>query len=80
MATATLQKTTVAIKLNNGTDDRGNTKYVSVSLGDLSEEYFANHKDDAMTKVLAVVTALEDIFSKPISSVNMTEVSTLTAA
>ena len=72
--TLTGKKTSVSMKLNNGTDSEGNVKLVTVNLGNMSEE---NFDDD---KALAVVTALAPCLSKTVSSIEKVEVSTLSAA
>lgn len=74
MAVKTLKKITVNVKLNNGTDSEGNVKLVSVSLGNMSEE---NFDDD---KALAVVTALAPCLAKTVSSIEESDLSTLSAA
>lgn len=74
MAVKTLKKITVSVKLNNGTDSEGNVKLVSVSLGNMSEE---NFDDD---KALAVVTALAPCLAKTVSSIEESDLSTLSAA
>ena len=74
MATTTLKKVSVSIKLDNGTDAEGNQKTVSISLGNLSKDTF-----DA-DKALAIVGALEPCLNKMPVSVEKTEVSTLSAA
>ena len=74
MAISTLRKVSVNVKLNDGTDAEGKARYVSLSLGNLSEENF-----DA-DKALAIVTALAPCLSKTVSSVEEVRVSTLTAA
>lgn len=74
MAITALRKISVNVKLNDGTDSHGNTKYVSVTLGNLSEE---NYDAD---EALAIVTALAPCLTKTVSSVEEVRVSTLTAA
>ena len=74
MALTALRKVSVNVKLNDGTDTQGRDKYVSVTLGNLSEE---NYDAD---KALAIVTALAPCLSKTVSSVEEVKVSTLTAA
>ena len=74
MATETLKKVSVNLKLENGTDAEGNMKYVSVSLGTLNKDNF-----DA-DKALAVVTVLAPCLSKTVGSVEKTATSTLTVA
>ena len=68
MATTTLQKVTVKMNLNNGTNPDGTVKTVSVSLGTLNPLTY-----DA-DMALLVVTALEEVLSKTL--VNVTEVKT----
>ncbi|MBQ2615650.1 MAG: hypothetical protein IJG51_08490 [Synergistaceae bacterium] len=74
MANSVLKKVSVSIKLDDGQDSQGNPKTVSVSLGSLSKNSF-----DA-DKALAVVGALEPCLNKSISSIEKTEVSSLSAA
>ena len=74
MANTLLQKVSVNIKLNNGTDADGKLRTVSVTLGNLSASNF-----DA-DKALAIITALEPCLSKTVNSVNMVQTSTITAA
>lgn len=74
MANATLKKVSVNVRLENGTDDDGNMKYVSISLGKLSVSNF--NADQA----LAIVTLLAPCLNKTVGLVEKTEVSTLTAA
>ncbi len=74
MANTTLKKVSVKLKLENGTDDAGNMKYVSLSLGSLSKDNF-----DA-DKALAVKAVLAPCLSKTVGSVEMTQVSEITAA
>ena len=74
MANSVLKKVSVSIKLDDGQDSQGNPKTVSVSLGSLDKNSF-----DA-DKALAVVGALEPCLNKSISSIEKTEVSSLSAA
>lgn len=74
MATTTLKKVSVNIKLDNGIDTEGRARTVSISLGSLSKDNF-----DA-DKALAVVAALEPCLSKTVSTVEKTETSTIAAA
>ena len=74
MANSVLKKVSVSIKLDDGTDSQGNPKTVSVSLGSLSKDSF-----DA-DKALAIVDALEPCLNKSVSSVEKTEVSTISEA
>ena len=74
MANSVLQKVSVSVKLNNGTDAQGNTKTVGISLGSLNKDSF-----DA-DKALAIVSALGPCLDKSVESVEKTEVSTITAA
>ena len=71
MAFTALRKISVNIQLNNGTDTYGQDRYVSISLGNLSEE---NYDAD---KVYSVIEALAPCLSKTVSSVNEVRVSTL---
>ena len=74
MANTTLKKVSVRLKLENGTDADGNMKYVNLSLGSLSKDNF-----DA-DKALAVKAVLAPCLSKTVGSVEMTQVSEITAA
>ena len=74
MATSTVKKVSVSLKLDNGTDSQGNQKTVSISLGSLNKNAF--DADD----VLSVVTALEPCLSKAVLSAEKIEVSTISAA
>lgn len=74
MANSSIDKITVNVKLENGTDEAGNIKTVSVSLGNLSED---NYNAD---KALAVVSLLAPCLSKTVSSVEEVTVKTITAA
>ncbi len=74
MANVTLTKVSVRLKLENGTDAEGNMKYVNLSLGSLSKDNF-----DA-DKALAVKALLAPCLSKTVGSVEMTQVSEITAA
>ena len=74
MANTALQKVSVSIKLDNGTDSQGNTKLVGISLGSLDKTAF-----DA-DKVLAIVSALGPVLDKSVDHVEKTEVSTIAAA
>ena len=73
MANTTLSKVSVNIKLDNGPDDEGRQRTVSVSLGNLSASNF-----DA-DKVLAVKNALEPCLDKEVYSVEMIQTSIITA-
>ena len=74
MANTALKKVSVRLKLENGRDDDGNMKYVNLSLGSLSKDNF-----DA-DKTLAVKAVLAPCLSKTVGSVEMTQVSEITAA
>lgn len=74
MANTALKKVSVRLKLENGTDDYGNPKYVNLSLGSLSRDNF-----DA-DKALAVKAVLAPCLSKTVGIVEMTQVSEITAA
>lgn len=63
MANETLKKRACSLKLANGTDSSGNTKYVSLSLGTLKAERWDG---DA---AIAVVAALSPCLSKTLSSI-----------
>ncbi|MBQ7170347.1 MAG: hypothetical protein IJR63_10650 [Synergistaceae bacterium] len=74
MASTTLKKVSVNIKLDNGTDGEGNQRTVSVPLGTLSKDSFN------ADKAIAIIGALEPCLSKTVYSVEKVEVSTITAA
>ena len=74
MATRTLKKMSVTVKVNAGTDSEGNVKTASLNMPNLSELHY-----DA-DKALAVVSALAPCLSKTITAVEETEVNTLSAA
>lgn len=74
MANAALKKVSVNLKLENGTDAYGNVKLINLSIGNLSKDTF-----DA-DKALAIAGLIEPCLSKAVSSVEKTEVSTITAA
>lgn len=74
MATTTLTKVSVKVKLDDGVDAKGNDKFVNVTLGTLDED---NYDAD---KCLAIVTALAPCLSKSVEVVEEVKVSTLTAA
>ena len=74
MANVTLTKVSVRLKLENGTDAEGNMKYVNLSLGSLSKDNFDTDK------ALAVKALLAPCLSKTVGSVEMTQVSEITAA
>ena len=74
MATTTLRKVSVTIKLDDGEDSQGNPKTVSVSLGSLNKDTF-----DA-DKVVAIAGGLEPCFNKSLTGIEKTEVSSITAA
>ena len=74
MATTTLTKVSVNMKLNNGQDAQGNTKLVSLSLGSLSKDNFN------VDKALAVIGLLEPCLNKTIEAVEKVEISSITAA
>lgn len=74
MATATLKKVSVSVKLDNGVDSEGNIKMVSLSLGSMDKDSFN------ADKALAIVSLLGPCLSKTVEAVEKTEVSTLTAA
>lgn len=73
-ATETLQKISVTIKVNAGTDSEGNIKTGRINLPNISETGY--DADDA----LAVVSALAPCLSKTIIGVEQTKVATLSAA
>ena len=73
MATETLKKVAVNLKLENGTDSEGNLKLVNLSLGTLSKDSF-----DA-DKALGIVQVLGPCLSKTINSVVKVQTSTISA-
>ncbi len=74
MATTALNKVSVSVVLEDGTDAKGNLKTTSISLGTLDKDNFN------ADKALAIVSLLEPCLSKTLYSVRKTEVSTLSAA
>lgn len=74
MATSTLKKVSVSVRLDNGTDADGNTITVGLGLGSINKDTFN------ADKVLAIVGVLEPCLNKTVDSVEKTEVSTITAA
>ena len=74
MATVTTKKISVNIKLNNGVDQQGNMKLVTLSLGKLS---LTGYDAD---KALALVNLLEACLDKSIQEVDEVKVSTLLSA
>lgn len=73
MANIVKKKISINIKLNNGTDSEGNQRTVSVPFGTLSQYNFN------ADKVLAVIAALEPCLDKSLSSIEMVELSNITA-
>ena len=69
--TTTLNKVSVNVKLNNGTNANGTAKTLSLSLGSLNKAAF-----DA-SKAMAIVDLLEPCLEKTLHSVEKVEVSTL---
>ena len=74
MATETLKKVSVSVKLENGRDTDGNMKYVGISLGTLDKDSFN------ADKALAIVELLRPCLSKTVGYTEKTAVSTLSAA
>ena len=66
MATSTLKTLTARLKLENGTDADGNTKYVNLSMGDLNETYYAENTEAALTALWAIRSTLSPILSKTV--------------
>lgn len=79
MATTKLLKVTARVRLENGTDDYGNIKYVNQSLGDLSESYFSSNPTEAAAKLLAIKNTLAPCLSKTIGSLETVETSEISA-
>lgn len=80
MATSTIAKITGRVRLENGTDDYGNMKYVNQSLGDLNEAYFATNNADAITKLWNIKATLAPILSKTTAYLETVTTSTITNA
>ena len=80
MAEYDVRSVSTKVKLNDGTDSQGRAKYVSVSLPNQSEDYFAEDKDDFGDKTLAIITALAPCLSKTVSSVEVSSSESLSAA
>ena len=68
---STLEKIAVKMLLNNGQDEQGNTKTVSVNLGSLNPTAY-----DA-SKALAVVAGIIPCLSRTLSSIQEVRTSTL---
>ena len=68
MANSILKNIRVNINLNNGTDNYGNLRTVSVTLGKINKDNFDEDK------VRAIVYALEPCLSKTVNSVDKVEV------
>ena len=66
MATSTIKKVTARVRLENGTDDYGNYKYVNQSLGDLNEAYFTSNETAAVNALYAIRTTLAPCLNKTI--------------
>ena len=73
-ATTELLKVSASVKLDNGTDAQGNPRTVSVSLGSLNKASF-----DA-DSVLEIAGALQPCLNKTITSIEKTEISSISAA
>lgn len=68
----TLKKVTATAMLENGTDDAGNMKYVSLSFGGLSKDKWDSDK------LMNIKDALAPCLSKTIGSVQNTKTSEMT--
>lgn len=66
MAVSTISSLTARLRLENGTDDAGNTVYVSQSLGNLNETYYAEHTADAQNAILAIKNGIAPTLSKAV--------------
>lgn len=72
MATSVLNSIKIGVKLDDGTDSSGNSKYVTVNMNGLST---GNYNAD---KVLSIVDNLEPCLSKSVAKVQETRVNTIT--
>jgi len=79
MATTSLLKLTARLRLENGTDDAGNTIYVNQALGDLNEAYYEQHQAEAITKLYAIRTAIAPTLSKAIGGLETVATSKITS-
>lgn len=78
MATSRLKKLTARLGLENGTDDAGNMKYVTQSLGDLNEEYYRTNTADAIDKIYAIRAAIAPTLSKTVGYLETVQTSEIT--
>ena len=69
------KRTAVSMKLNNGTDDKGKIKLISLNLGSLKSADFSS--EDAQ-KAQNIINALKPCLSKTVYSVEKTHVDTMT--
>lgn len=81
MATLTLKKQTITVKVNAGTDSSGNIKTANLNFPNLSELAFeGGSASSSYDKALAVVTALAPCLSKTITAVEGATTNTISAA
>lgn len=74
MAIETLQKVSIHVVLDNGTDSYGNVKSITSPLFDMNEDFLDN------AKAYSVVSALAPCLRKTVVQIKKVEVSTLTMA
>ena len=79
MAVSSLTKITARLRLENGTDETGNMKYVNQSLGDLNETYYAENTAAAQEKILNIKNAIAPTLSKTVGYTETVATSTLRA-
>lgn len=74
MANSALRSVKVGLKLDDGTDSQGNSKYVNLNMGSINASTF--NADKALT----IVDNLEPCLSKSVARVEETRVSVITSA
>lgn len=79
MASITLTKMSARAVLNNGQDAQGNKKYTNLSLGNMSEDYWASNESSAASKLISVIGALEPCLNKTLERVELVATSGVTA-
>ena len=73
--TLTGKRTAISMKLNNGTDDKGNVKLLSLDLGSLKSADLSTADNQ---KAQNIINALKPCLSKVVYSVEKTHVDTMT--
>lgn len=71
MATETVKSVRVNVKLENGTDNEGNTVYVDLPLGNINKNTFNANR------VISIVSVLEPCITRNIFSVEKITTSTI---